>query len=325
MLLQAYQRTKSMSHLAKLKCMKLRILCVFFLVSHCSFSQSVLKFVNASTGEPICGFYSNVYKNGNSFANCGGTNEDGIVKVSVRNFDSTATYQVSVSNIKYEPIWEEIDLAKNDTLLIPISRNDYYIAGSNDVISQGCSTYSFLNYYPKEPRSLSDLPENIAEKVTDYLINRVGKENYSNFTLIGGQLIEIDEFKRRYPKENPKTAYYLCFSYRNLASGIAMYSSKIELGENGEVIREIDFPKTDKKVELISLSEIRKEAIKDGYFKQDTTEIAMTYFSKSNRLVWKFENSIYYKNYTSLTESIFYDAHNGDFIRVDSKRGEWID
>ena len=155
-------------------------------------------------------------------------------------------------------------------------------------------------------------------------MNRVGKENYSDFNLIGGQIIEIDEFKRRYPNENPKTAYYLCFSYRNLASGISMYSSKIELNEQGEVLKDLEFPKTAEKVELISLSEIRSSAQKDGYYKQDTTQIAMSYFSKSNRLVWKFINTVFYKDYTSLTQNIFYDAHNGEFIRVDSEKGELI-
>lgn len=304
--------------------MKLRFLLLFILISHYSFSQAALKFINATSGEPICGFYSNLYKNGNSFAYCGGTNEEGIVLVKVRDLDSTATYQISVSNIKYEPVWKEIDLRKNDTLLIPIHANDYYIGGSDNLISQGCYSLSFINYYPRVPTSLNDLPENIAEKVTEYLMNRVGKENYSDFNLIGGQIIEIDVFKRRYPNENPKTAYYLCFSYRNLASGISMYSSKIELNEQGEVLKDLEFPKTAEKVELISLSEIRSSAQKDGYYKQDTTQIAMSYFSKSNRLVWKFINTVFYKDYTSLTQNIFYDAHNGEFIRVDSEKGELI-
>tara|TARA_R110002020_G_scaffold456479_1_gene673002 strand:+ start:22884 stop:23705 length:822 start_codon:yes stop_codon:yes gene_type:complete len=272
----------------------------------------------------MCGFYSNVYKNGNSFATCGGTNDEGFLKINVYDLDSTATYQLSVNNIKYEPIWKEIDLTKNDTLLIPIHENDYYIGGSKNFIAQGCSSYSFANYEPKEVRSLTELPENINKKVAEYLLKRVGTQNFSDFTLIGGQLIELDEFKKRYPRENPKTAYYLCFSYRNLAAGISMYPSKIELGETGEVIKDIGFPKTDEKVELISLSEIRNIALKDGYFKPDTTQIAMTYFSKSNRLVWKFVNNIFYEDYTSLTENIFYDAHNGGFIRKDSNRSQWI-
>lgn len=289
------------------------------------FSQSTLKFIDSETGEPVCGFYSNIYKNGNTFANCGSTNENGLIKIRVRNFDSLATYQVSVSNIKYEPIWQEIDLTKNDTLIIPVKNNQYYIAGSNNLLTQECSQYSFSNYYPREPRSLEDLPEQIANKVSTYLKNRVGSKNYSDFNLIGGQIIDIDEYKKRNPKSNPKTAYYLCFGYRNLESGIAIYPSKIELDENGNILKDIGFPKTKDKVKIISLSEIKTKALKDGYFKTDKTKIAMEYFSKSNILVWKFVNETYNKDYTYLEQDIFYNALNGEFIRVDLNKGEWID
>ncbi|WP_299386309.1 hypothetical protein [uncultured Lacinutrix sp.] len=289
------------------------------------YSQSTLKFVDSETGEPVCGFYSNIYKNGNTFANCGATNEIGLKKIRVRDFDSLATYQISVSNLKYEPIWKEIDLTRNDTLTISVKKNQYYIASSNELLSKGCSQYSFSNYYPKEPRSLSDLPKNIAEKVSEYLKNRVGSKNYSDFNLIGGQIIEIDEYKKRNPKSKTKIAYYLCFGYRNLESGIAMYSSKIHLDENGNILKDIGFPKTKNKVSLISLSEIKKKATDDGYYKNDKTKIAMEYFSKSNILVWKFVNETYNKDYTYLKEEIFYNAFNGKFIRVDSNKGEWID
>ena len=289
------------------------------------FSQSTLKFVDSETGEPVCGFYSNIYENGNTFADCGATNDKGFKKIRIRNIDSTATYQVSVSNLKYESIWQEVDLSKNDTLVIPVKKNNYYIAGSNDLLSQGCSQYAFSNYYPKEPRSLTDLPKNISEKVSTYLKNRVGSKNYSDFNLIGGQIIEIVEYKKRNPKSNRKTAYYLCFGYRNLESGIAMYSSKIELDENGNIIKDIGFPKTKDKINLISLSEIKNKASKDGYFKNDKTKIAMEYFSESNILVWKFVNETYNKDYTYLKENIFYNAFNGKFIRVDSSKGKWID
>lgn len=289
------------------------------------FSQSTLKFIDSETGEPIYGFYSNIYKNGNTFANCGATNENGLKIIRVRNFDSLATYQVSVSNIKYKSIWQEIDLTKNDTLIIPVKKNQYYIASSNNLLSQGCSQYSFSNYYPREPRSLADLPEQIANKVSTYLKNRVGSKNYSDFNLIGGQIIEIDEYKKRNPKSNPKTAYYLCFGYRNLESGIAMYPSKIELDENGNILKDIGFPKTKDKVKIISMSEIKTKALKDGYFKKDKTKIVMEYFSKSNILVWKFINETYNKDYTYLKQDIFYNALNGEFIRVDLNKGKWID
>ncbi|MGI0106559.1 hypothetical protein [Salinimicrobium sp. WS361] len=289
------------------------------------FSQSTLRLVDSETEKPLDELYTYIYKNGNTFANCGATNKNGFKKLSVRNFDSLSTYQISINYLQYEPVWQNIDLTKNDTLTIHVKKNPYYIHSSNDIISQGCSQYSFMNYYPREPRSLADLPEHIADKVSLYLKNRVGLQNYTNFNLIGGQIIEIDEYKRRNPKSNPKTAFYLCFAYRNLDSGIAMYSSKIELDKNGNIIKDIEFPKTTDKVKLISLSEIKKKALKDGYFKRDKTKIAMEYFSKENVLVWKFINETYKKDYTFLREDIYYNAQNANFIRVDQNKGEWIE
>lgn len=304
--------------------MKYILIVAFILFSNYTFSQSVLKFIDSKTGEPLCGFYSNIYKNGNTFVDCGETDESGFKTIRVRSFDSTATYQVSVTNLKYEPIWQEIDIFQNDTLIIAVEKNDYYIAGSSDCLSQGCSQYSFLNYYPREPRSLTDLPDNIAKKVTAYLKKRVGK-NYLDFKLIGGQIIELDEYKKRNPNSKRKTAYYLCFAYRNLELGIAMYSSIIELDKNGKIMKDISFPKSSGKIKLISLSEIKSKAIKNSNYKEGITKITITYLSDSNILAWKFVNKTYNENHTYFEENIIYNAHNGQFIKVDTNKGEWIE
>jgi hypothetical protein len=297
---------------------------LLLLISHGSFAQSVLKFVKASSGEPMCGLYPTIYKNGNTFATCGGTNEDGILKVKLSNFDSTATYQATVNLLKYEKIWKEIDLSKSDTVVIEVKDNDYFIPGSKDILSQACSTFSLLDYNPSEPRILADLPENIADSVLTYLKNRVGSDNFSDLKFIGGQIIDFEEYRKHYPNSKRKTAYYLCFSYRNLQAGIAMYSSKIELAENGEILKDIDFPLTDTKINPISLPDIRDKATKEGHFITGTTLIGMAYFSKTNRLVWKLVNDFLYEDNTSLTKHIFYDAQTGEFIREDSFKGSWV-
>jgi len=310
-------------HMLNISCKK-AITLIFILLSLVSKSQTTLQFVDSEAGEPICGLYSYIYKNGNTFADCGASNKNGYKKVHISNFDSLAIYQISVSNLKYEAIWKEIDLTTNDTLVIALKKNDYYKSGANNLLSCGCNKYSFLNYYPREPRNLSDLPIEISEKVTEYLMNRTG-ENYPDFTLIGGQIIELDEYKRRNPKSNGETAYYLCFAYRNMEAGIAMYSSKIELDESGNIIKDIGFPKIKEKITLVSLSEIKSKAFKESYYKIGKTKFAMDYLKNGNILVWKFVNETDKEDHTFLKEEIYYNAHNGQFIRIDTKMGEWID
>lgn len=95
--------------------MKYSINIILLLFTFSCFSQSTLKFIDSKTGEPVYGFYSNIYKNGNTFADCGASNENGFKKIRTRNFDSMATYQVGISNLKYESIWQEIE-----------KRNDWY-------------------------------------------------------------------------------------------------------------------------------------------------------------------------------------------------------
>ena len=191
----------------------------------------------------------------------------------------------------------------------------------------GCSTYSLPNYYPREPRSLKDIPDSIANKVSIYLKKRVGSDLFESFNLVGGQIVDIEEYKRRNPRSKTKIAYYLCFSYRNLMAGIGMYTSKIHLDTFGNILKDIDFPIiTTNSIQknIVSLYEIKKKAEKRKFYK-DKTQIEMGYYSKKNILIWKFINETYNSNSTYLKEELIYNAHNGSFIKINSFNGEWID
>lgn len=300
---------------------------IVFITISC-FAQSAVRFIDSETGEPRCEIYSNIYKNGDTFENCGGSNKDGYLQLRIRNIDSTATYQFSFNYLEYEHIWKKIDINKKDTLIVYLKKDDYYIQNKKNLLYTGCSTYSLPNYYPREPRSLKDVPDSIAEKVNIYLKERVGTEIFKNFKLTGGQIVDIKEYKKRNPESKTKIAYYLCFSYRNLKAGIGMYSSKIHLDEFGNVLKDIGFPKVSKnsiQENLVSLVEIKNKAIEKGFYKEGKTEIQMAYSTKDNILVWKFINETYSSDYTYLEEELFYNAHNGIFIKLNSNKGEWID
>ena len=304
------------------------ILVVFLINFNLLFSQSTFRFIDSETSEPMCGIYSNIYKNGDTFADCGATNKEGYRKIRIRNFDSLATYQISLNNLKYKSIWKKIDFTKNDTITYLIEKDDYYITKpKKNLLYSGCSTYSFPNYYPRQPRSLDDLPDSIATKVTQYLMKRVGIEKFKQFNLIGGQILDVDEYIKRNPKSKAKISYYLCFSFRDLKNGIGMYSSKIHLDKNGNTLKHIDFPIIKKgtiQEKIIPLKYIKLKA-KDRGFLNEKTEIKMTFSSINNILIWKLINETNNSDYTYLKEELIYNAHNGNFIKINSYKGEWID
>jgi hypothetical protein len=309
--------------------MKKITLLIILLTSLVSFSQSAIEFIDSESKSPICGIYSTIYKNEDKFENCGGSNKNGIFKIKIRELDNQAKYFLQYNdNVNYKPIWREINIKKKDTLKIHLERSRFFYDASKELLKSICGTYTFFGYTPREPNSLKDLPEFIQNKTIEYLKERVGELEFKKFELIGGQIIDLKEFKKRIPKSNQKTAYYLCFSYRNIDSGISNYTSKIELDEKGNVIKNIDFPivkENSIQGKIIPLKSIIEKAVKRNFYKKKKTQFKMSFYSKSNILVWKLINETYNNDNTYLQKELIYNAHNGKFIKLKSNKGEWIE
>jgi hypothetical protein len=309
--------------------MKKITLLIILLTSLVSFSQSAIEFIDSESKSPICGIYSTIYKNEDKFENCGSSNKNGIFKIKIRELDNQAKYFLQYNdNVNYKPIWREINIKKKDTLKIHLERSRFFNDTSEELLKSICGTYTFFGYTPREPTSLKDLPEFIQNKTIEYLKKRVGELELEKFELIGGQIIDLKEFKKRIPKSNQKTAYYLCFSYRNIDAGISNYTSKIELDEKGNIIKNIDFPivkENSIQEKIVPLKSIIEKAIKRNFYKKKKTQFKMSFYSKSNILVWKLINETYNNDNTYLKEELIYNAHNGKFIKLKSNKGEWIE
>jgi len=308
--------------------MKKALTILFALYSYNCFSQKAFRFIDSETNKPVCGIYATIYKNETSFENCGCSNENGYYSLRVQKFDSTANYQFCLDYPKYESIWNEINLTKHDTLFVFLKKSNYFIEESDSLFSKGCSVYSFGNYYPRQPHSLTDLPENIASKVIEYLSMRVGSERINSFKLIGGQIIDLDKFNKLFPLSIRQTAYYLCFSFRDLNAGISMYTSKIELDKNGNILKDIEFPRIIKdsiQERIFPFSKILQKAIEKGFCKNDRSKIDMGYKPETNILIWKFINSVFNSDNTFKEEVITFNAHNGDYIETITQKGVWVE
>ena len=127
---------------------------------------------------------------------------------------------------------------------------------------------------------------------------------------------------------NSKTSYYLFFSYRNINSGIKRYVSNIELDKNGIVVKDIKFPKVEKKSmqeNIISLSKIKDIVNESGFYKEGKTEIEMSFQPEKNILVWNFINEYYLGNGQFRGEKKIYNAHNGEYIEIEKFTFEEIE
>ncbi len=276
----------------------------------------------------MSGVYSNIYKNENSFVNCGCCNEQGYYTPYIREYDSTAQYQFSLNFMKYKPVWKEIDLTKSDTLVIPVFKDDYYIENSDSLFTKRSSIYSWGKYTPRRIRSYNDIPENIAAKAREYLKARVGNEIASNFELVSGQIIELNEFKEYFPGSTHKTAYYLGLSYRNLDKGISMYASNLELDENGNVVKELQFPIIANDTcafEIYSFKRIKQKAQQEKFYSPDKSKINMEYDSDKNILMWEIINDKFSQDGKFTRKQYYYNAHNGEYIGEKINNGEWIE
>ncbi len=302
---------------------------IIFLFSIACFSQSAIKFVDSESKLPLSEIYSTIYKNEDTFENCGGSNKNGVFKIKIKELDNQANYYLHYNdNVNYKPIWKEINPNRSDTLNIYLERSRFYYDTSDELLKSICGTYTFFGYTPREPTSLKDIPEFIQIKTIKYLKERVGQSELENFELIGGQIIDLKEFKKRKPKSNQKTAYYLCFSYRNIDAGISNYTSKIEFDEEGNIIKDIDFPiikENSIQVKIFPLKSIIDKATERNFYKKSKTQFKMGYYQKENILVWKLINETYNSDNTYLEEQLIYNAHNGNFIELKSNKGQWIE
>lgn len=303
--------------------MRRAIIILFFLNILSCFGQTTFKFIDGESKTPLSGIYSTIYKNENSFVNCGCSNDDGYYTPYILNFDSTAQYQFSLNFMKYKPVWKDIDLAKRDTLVIYVFKDEYYIENCDSLFTKRSSHYSWGKYTPRQIRSFNDIPQNIATIVKDYIKERVGNDLANDFDLVAGQIIELDEFNKYFPGSTRKTAYYLGLSYRNLSLGISMYASNLELDENGDIVKDLQFPIVSNDTipfNFFSLKNIKQKAFKEGFYFPDKTKIDMEYDPKRNILLWKFINELN-NGHTFEREQVLYNSYSGEFI--DRKINKW--
>ena len=293
-------------------------------------AQTDFRFLEEKTGQPVCGIYPTILRDKNYFVNCGGTDENGILKVSIPDKKSTSTYYLDCSYHKYNPIWKEIDFNRQDTLTIFLSKSPYFFEEPDSMFVKLCDyTSSSTGYRPQQLRSLDEFPEIIKEKTRSHIEGRVGEKYASDFFLLRGEIWDLDSINEGLKGKNRFTSKYrLCIGFKRPEKGIAIYSSEIKFDKAGNLQQGLLFPIVKNgalQENLVSFEKVKFMAKEKNFYDKGKTKIDMSYYSKPNILVWKFINRTYHDNNTFTEKTLVFNAHNGSFIKEDIYEGWWIE
>ena len=211
---------------------------------------------------------------------------------------------------------------KNSLIILLLLVAPCYQAYGQRSVSKGPESTSFGKYNPREPKSLSALPDKIRVKVENHLKARLGDMFYSKLQLSGGQIVDFDELYRVEPgAKNYKWnifTYSLNFLLAEPKKGIKAYHARILLDSEGNVLQEIDLPQTAKnpeKANIISLAEARKIAAKHK-FPPNRADAKISYDSERDSLVWTLGYRLKGDKYVWVDRIIRIDAHSGEVISL---------
>ena len=304
-------------------------LAIIFSLSIFGQTQNKIKVINGVTHRPVKKIYCYILKDNDKWIDIGQTDNNGIFTTHLRDLDSSATYQIDISESAFKPFRQTIRLFDTKQTTVTIYPDSAFVEKNPNLIYSECSSISFGNYEPREPHSIYDLPDSIRIKLAAHLTERLGPDFYSKLKLSGGQIVNLD---RLYiVEDNAKNykwipySYYLCFSFQDPAKGIGLYTAKIVLDKSGNVINEIQLPDihaNPEKATIISLEQAKKIAAENKFY-DNKTEISLSYDAKNGSIAWCFKQSVFNPDHTMSGSTLVIDAHNGKVLGKYGIGGIW--
>jgi hypothetical protein len=271
--------------------------------------------VNEKTSAPMGMLYCHVIKNNDQLVANGFSDNWGIYKFRLSEFDSTATYQIEIlnrgQNVKSGR--HKINLINENSTVVkvtPISNGTDYT----------CPRITYFNYFPKELYSIVELPKSIQLKVKSQLIGRVGKSFFKTIKLNGGQIINLERFYLQNPdaKTNGYVphSYSLCFMIIDSNTGASFYSFNLTLDEHGDLTSKINLPDIGhnaKKTNIIPISYAILIA-KRNMFYDKQTKYELKYDEQIESLIWEFEQTRYENDERIISNKLIIEAHSGKVV-----------
>lgn len=271
--------------------------------------------MNKITNEPIPKVWCTILKNKDVYADFARTNAKGVGSFTLRNYDSTATYQVEIFNRDSNFVQSgmfDITSMKNSQPIVKVMPAD-------DSMPYGCGEVIYIGYHPKEPYSLNELPKFIQKKVKQYFIDRVGIEFYKKLVLNGGQILNLERFYKTTPQARTNgwvpPEYSLCFMVWDKIRHLTYYNFKMELDGKGNLKKPIPLPDIKHeplKAKIIDLDEAKEIAKQNDFFSQ-YMESDSYYYPKAGSIVWEFSQHEPGPGKVKLFK-ILIDAHSGRIV-----------
>ncbi len=301
---------------------------LFFILSFffctISFADIAKKIVlyDEVTKKPITKQYFHILKDNDLWVTIEKTNTKGVSKFDVWwKYDSSATYQIDINAKGYRKHRQTINLLDEKTVKIGLTPDTNALFPKPNMIYEDCFGISFGDYYPFEPSSLNDLPNYIREKLEAHLQERLGSF-YENLRFSGGQIVDLNRLYNVYEKARDfkwtPYSYYLCFSFADTTNGISMFTAKIVLDGNGNVIEEIQLPSFKnypEKSKIISLYEATRIA-KTYDFNNPIKEIKFYYNKDLDGFVWCISKITNDNGLTFGIETLVLNANTGEKIVI---------
>lgn len=314
----------------------IRILKVFILVliPIISFSQVKVKgrIINPVTGQEISNVNFYVTQNNDKWIAVSETDENGkfVFVLSDDELNSKSSYQIKISDDRYVGNGHDFDPLGKRKLKVLAEVDTLYVPRDSLMVYLGCTYTGYGYYYPQNPRSLNDLPLDIQSKIETHLLNRLGENFYNRISLTDGEIVDVNRlhivdsntlnFKWR-----PYT-YNLCFTFRDTAIGIGLFTAEMVLDSIGNIINEIQLPFISEnltKQNLISLNEAKLIAIEENHFSKGTV-VKIGYDESFDSIVWLFIKTEYHENNQWNSETLKLDAHTGKVLDLVKAGGPWM-
>jgi len=288
-----------------------------------------IKVINGATHKPVKDIYCHILKDDDKWVDLEKTNKKGIFVAELREPDSTATYQIDISQSGYKPLRKTICPLTRKKTTVTIFPDSTYAEKKPNLVYMECSLIHFGDYFPKEPHSMDDLPDSISAKLASHLTDRLGQVFYSKLKICDGQIVDLDRLYivEDHAKNYQWTpySYYLCFSFQDTSKGVGLYTAKIVLDKFGNVVEEIQLPNiknNPEKRDIISLEQAKAIATANKFY-DDKTEISLSYDREADAITWCFRQITLHPNHMISGWTWVIDAHNGKVIGKHYYGGTW--
>jgi hypothetical protein len=304
--------------------MKIFFLSILFILPFTAIAQRTFKFslISAETGKPMSKKWLTLLKDKDQYIDDVHSDSLGIVAFSIRNYDSTATYQVEIVNRWGNSVQAgmfDITEIKNSQPVIKLIPTAYSMPF-------GCGTRIYSGgYRPKEPYSIDELPLNIQVNLQSYLLARVGKEFYKKLVLNGGEIVDLGRLYIVDPSarswESVPPIYSLCFMVWDSLKRSSSYNFILNLDQKGTLLGILELPDikhNSTKAKILTKDEATKIAIANNFFDK-YTDVYSCYNKKLDSILWVFGQTEPGEGTRNLTKLLI-NAHTGAIIdKVTSK------